>query len=191
MNSEMLLLFSFVENWGVLAPLAFILFHVLRQFLFLPVILVCMAGGVLFGSLLGTIYSLVGLTLLSSLFFIGIHKFPRFYEKLLNMKNKWFGPHARLTIGQITVLRLIPFVHFQLLNLCLLERKKTFKKFIKSSFLTNLPLAFFYTVFGQFIAEFTPGMVILILLGISVLFYVLREKVTVMKWKEFFPVKSS
>ncbi|MEI5905511.1 VTT domain-containing protein [Bacillus spongiae] len=186
MDSKTMLLFSFVETWGILAPLAFILFHVLRQFLFIPVILVCMAGGVLFGSLLGTLYSIIGLTLLSSLFFIGIHKFPKFYEKLLLMKNKWFGPHARLTVGQITVLRLIPFVHYQLLNVCLMERRKGFKEYVKSSFLTNLPLAFFYTVFGEFISEFTPSMIVLILLALGVLLYVLREKVTVMKWKEFF-----
>jgi uncharacterized membrane protein YdjX (TVP38/TMEM64 family) len=89
-------------------------------------------------------------------------------------------------VGQIAVLRLIPFVHYQLLNFCLFERNKHVQSFVKGSFLTTLPLAFFYTVFGEFISTFTPTMIVIILFALSVLVYLLREKMTVIKWREFF-----
>ncbi|MFC8572405.1 TVP38/TMEM64 family protein, partial [Heyndrickxia sporothermodurans] len=95
--------------------------------------------------------------------------------------------YAKLTIGQIAILRLIPFFHYHLLNICLLERNPTFKSYLKGSFVTNIPLVVFYTVFGQFISRFTPSLIIIILIALSILFFILREKVIVMKWKEFFP----
>jgi uncharacterized membrane protein YdjX (TVP38/TMEM64 family) len=191
LDERLLVAFAFIESSGFLAPIVFILFHILRQFVFIPVVLVCMAGGILFGSVLGSLYSLIGLTLLSIGFYFVIHKMPKTKEKLLTTKSKWFGRHAKLTVGQIAVLRLIPFVHYQLLNVCLMERKPGLKDYAVSSFWANLPLAFFYTVFGEFISQFSISMMILILFALSILFYVLREKVIVMKWKEFFqPAKS-
>lgn len=61
MNEDMSLLLVLMEAGGVFAPLAFILFHLLRSFLFIPVPVVLISGGVLFGTLWGTLYSVVGL----------------------------------------------------------------------------------------------------------------------------------
>jgi len=115
-----------------------------------------------------------------------ITKMPRTHEKLSLLRKRWFGKYRNLTVGQVAVLRLIPFIHYHLLNFCLMERNKSFDQYLKNSWITNLPLAVFYTVFGEFISRFTPSMIILILLSLSVLVFVLREKVTVIKWKEFF-----
>jgi uncharacterized membrane protein YdjX (TVP38/TMEM64 family) len=186
MDERYAVVFTFVEASGILAPLAFILFHIVRQFIFIPVVLVCIVGGILFGSVFGTIYSLIGLTLLSAGSFFILKMVPSLNKKLLNLKQKWFGDGAVLTVGQIAVLRLVPFVHYQLLNVCLMERKPKLGDYLRSSFAANLPLAFFYTVFGEFISEFTPGMILLILLGLFILFYTLREKVKIIKWREFF-----
>lgn len=186
MDENMLLMLSFMQAGGVLAPLLYILFHVLRQFLFIPVAIVCMAGGILFGSFLGTIYSMAGLLLLSALFYFCIGKLSKTHAKLMGIKYKWFGRYTKMTVGQIAVLRLIPFFHYQLLNICLLERRPDFRGFMKGAFASNLPLAFFYTVFGEFITRFTPGMAALIVVSLCVLFYMLREKIATVKWEEFF-----
>lgn len=185
-DESLSLLFVMIELGGWLAPVAFILFHLIRQFLFIPVPVVCMAGGVLFGTLWGTLYSMMGLIVVSFLFFVLIKRMPNTYNRLSAIRKRWFGEYRNLTIGQIAVLRLIPFVHYQLLNFCLLERNKDLKGFMKGSWLTNIPLAFFYTVFGEFISSFTPTMIIIILFALTVLVYLLREKMTVIKWKEFF-----
>ncbi|NQD64976.1 TVP38/TMEM64 family protein [Bacillus haikouensis] len=190
MDDRLVAAFAIMEASGYIAPVLFILFHVLRQFLFIPVALVCMAGGILFGSILGTVYSLIGLTLLSIIFYFAIKSFTSFYERLLRLKEKWFGKSADLTTGQIAVLRLIPFIHYQLLNLCLMQKNPQFKPYVRATIISNIPLAFFYTVFGQYIKQFSPPIMIMILLALVVLFYLLREKVRVIGWNEFFPEKN-
>ncbi|MBW8351194.1 VTT domain-containing protein [Bacillus sp. IITD106] len=186
MNEQLLIMLAFMEGTGFLAPFIFIFFHVLRQFLFIPVVLLCMAGGILFGSFLGTVYSMAGLLLLSALFYICIRKMPKTYAKLMNIKYKWFGRYHKMTVGQIAVLRLIPFFHYHLLNFCLLERRPDFRGFMKGAFATNLPLAFFYTVFGEFITHFSPTMAVIIISSLLLLFYILREKIAIVTWEEFF-----
>ncbi|KSU63940.1 alkaline phosphatase [[Bacillus] enclensis] len=190
MDDRLVTAFAIMEASGYIAPVLFILFHVLRQFLFIPVALVCMAGGILFGSILGTIYSLIGLTLLSIIFYFAIKSFTSFYERLLRLKEKWFGKSADLTTGQIAVLRLIPFIHYQLLNLCLMQKNPQFKPFVRATIISNIPLAFFYTVFGQYIKQFSPPIMVMIIMALAVLFYLLREKVRVMSWNEFFPERN-
>jgi uncharacterized membrane protein YdjX (TVP38/TMEM64 family) len=185
-DEQLTMVFVFVESVGILAPLAFIFFHLVRQFLFLPVAIICIAGGVLFGTVLGTIYSLIGLMLVSLAFYFVINKMPKTYEKLSRIKIKWFGEYRNLTVSQIAILRLIPFIHFHLMNFCLMQRKKSFKEYAQASFYSNLPLAFFYTIFGQFISRFTPTIIVIILFALTVLVYLLREKIAIIRWKEFF-----
>ncbi|HLO10935.1 MAG TPA: VTT domain-containing protein [Pseudoneobacillus sp.] len=186
MDEQLSMVFILVESVGILAPLAFIFFHLFRQFLFIPVAIVCIAGGVLFGTVLGTIYSIIGLMLVSIMFYFVINRMPKTYDKLSKIKEKWFGPYLNLTVSQIAILRLIPFIHFHLMNFCLLQRKKSFKEYVWGSFFSNLPLAFFYTIFGQFISRFTPTMIVVILFALTVLVYLLRERMSVIQWKEFF-----
>ncbi|MBY0124034.1 TVP38/TMEM64 family protein [Bacillus sp. S/N-304-OC-R1] len=186
MDDQLSLLFVMVETAGFLAPIAFIVFHILRQFLFIPVPLVCLTGGILFGSLFGSILSIIGLMLSSILFYFLINRMPKTHAKLSNLKKRWFGEYRNLSVGQVAVLRLIPFIHYHLLNFCLIERNRSFRDYVKNSWITNLPLAVFYTVFGEFISQFTPSMILIILVSLGILVFVLREKVTVIKWKEFF-----
>lgn len=182
----MSILFVLMEVGGVFAPIAFIFFHIIRQFLFIPVTLVCMAGGFLFGSLFGTIFSLFGLMLSSICFYFIIEKLPKTRDKLFRLKGKWFGEYLNITVTQTAILRLIPFVHFQLLNFCLIEKNRSYNGYLKDCLLTNLPLAFFYSVFGEFISGFTPSLIVIILFSLLVLAYVFREKMSIIKWKEFF-----
>ncbi|MGP7816736.1 TVP38/TMEM64 family protein [Niallia sp. 01092] len=186
MNEQLSMLFVMIELSGIFAPIAFILFHTARQVLFIPPMIVCIAGGILFGITLGTIYSIIGLTLNCIFFYLIIHKFPKIHRKLSVLKKRWFGEFRNLTVGQITVLRLIPFINYHLLNFCLLEKRQGIKDYIKYACISNIPLAFFYTIFGQFIKQFTPTMMIIILFSLCILVYILREKVTIIKWKEFF-----
>lgn len=186
MDDRLAMLLVIVETGGILAPIAFILLHFLRQFLFIPVAIICVAGGVLFGTVAGTIYSLIGLFLSSLLFYFLISRMPNTHQKLSQVKKKWFGEYRNLTSGQVAILRLIPFIHYHLLSFCLIERYRNIKDYTKASIFTNFPLALFYTVFGEFISRFTPTMILLILFSISILVYILREKVTIIKWHEFF-----
>jgi uncharacterized membrane protein YdjX (TVP38/TMEM64 family) len=190
MNEDLSLLLIMVEAGGIFAPLAFVVFHLLRSFLFIPVSVVVIAGGVLFGTLWGTFYSVIGLMGVSIFFYAFIDRMPKTQERITKIKNRWFGEYRNLTVGQIAILRLIPFVHYHLLSFCLKQRKPKFKEYMKASLLTNIPIAFFFTIFGEYISTFTPSVILMILIGLTCFVYLLREKQNVIKWKDFFKRKT-
>ncbi len=186
MDETVVLLFAFVESTGMLAPLAFIFLHLIRPFLLIPVQVVCIVGGIVFGALFGTLYSLVGLSLLSAVFYILFKRMPTTFKKIIHLKEKWIGSKVSFTLGQIAILRLVPFINFHLLSLCILEITKGFRQYTKASVFSNIPVALFYTIFGQFIREFSATMIAAILISLTLLFYLLREKQVIIKWHEFF-----
>ena len=91
MDEKLAIVLSYIQSGSVFMPFMFIAFHVLRQLLFIPVIVVCISGGILFGPVLGTIYSIIGLTLSNLCFYFIIGKFPKTRDKLLLLKDKLFG----------------------------------------------------------------------------------------------------
>src|SRR5699024_6164676 len=129
--------------------LAFIILHLMRQFIFVPVSVICILGGVFFGTVFGAVYSLVGVTLASISFYILFMRMPQLFEKILKLKIKWLGKGDRFSVGQMAILRLIPVIQFHLISLCLMEATSNFKEYTKVSLIANVPLAIVYTLFGK------------------------------------------
>lgn len=186
MNELVLPLVEVVSNSGVYAPLYFIVLHFLRQFIFVPVSVICMAGGVMFGAVYGTIYSVIGITVVSVVFYFVIKRSPFLLKKITKIKKKWMKKRMPMSIGQIAILRLVPFMHFHFISLCLIEVSKDFQGYLKSSFLTNIPLALLYSFFGTAIRGLEPQLIVLLMLGLAILFHLLRRREWIMKWEEFF-----
>ncbi|ASN05039.1 TVP38/TMEM64 family protein [Virgibacillus necropolis] len=183
-------LMAVVETGGIFAPLLFISFHLLRPLFFLPVVFICISGGILFGAVAGTVYSIIGITLSSVGFYGLIRWMPKTFKKLVHLKGKLIGKHSELTTSQIAILRLVPFIHFHLLSLCLIEVTEGFKDYTRSSLLTNIPLAFIYTSIGKWISNLSPFYIIVFLLSLLPLIYILRRKEVIIKWNEFFPIRT-
>ncbi|MGX4669867.1 TVP38/TMEM64 family protein [Cerasibacillus sp. JNUCC 74] len=181
---------TFIEAGGLFAPLLFISFHLIRPLFFLPVMFICISGGILFGTIAGTVYSLIGITLSSIFFYFFVHKMPKSMNRFQKLKERIIGKQKSLTTSQIALLRLIPFIHFHLLSLCLLEISAGFKDYTKSSFFSNIPLAFIYTSIGQWIANLTPLHLSLFFLLLFPCVYMLRRKEVHIKWQEFFHIRS-
>lgn len=144
---------KFIGHAGFWAPLLFVLLHLIRPLLFLPVIAVCIAGGFLFGFFQGAVLSFIGLTLMSFVSYMLINKFPRFRAKLAALKDKWF-PDRNLTVSQVMILRVMPFVHFHLLSFYLMEMTNTRREYMYYSALGLIAPAILYTAFGKAISEF-------------------------------------
>ncbi|WP_078430156.1 TVP38/TMEM64 family protein [Alkalihalobacterium alkalinitrilicum] len=179
-----------IEESGWLAPLFFILLHVLRQIFFIPVILVCLLGGYLFGVFYGTIYSLVGLIFTSLAFYIIAKKFPKVTTKLFYLKKKYFGSYHRMSLVQMMIIRLMPFIHFHLISLYLLEISKNVREYTKYSFYACIPPAFVFTAFGHMIHEL-PLVLSLTLVGLLfIAFTFIGKKEVTYKWSDFFTAKS-
>lgn len=190
MDYTMTMLFAFLEASGLWAPIIFLLFHILRQFLFIPVAILCIVGGILFGVVLGSLFSIIGLTLSCIIFYFLYQSMPKTFGKISEMKKRWLGDKVSFTTGQIAILRCIPFMQYHLLSLILLERKKNIFSFAKQSFFSNLPVAILYTLFGQSISHLSPTIIMVILIILTFLFHFLRERQTTIKWSEFFLEKS-
>lgn len=144
---------NFIAGFGWFAPLLFVLLHLLRPLLFLPVVLVCVIGGVLFGFFEGALLSFIGLTLMSLVSYILVNKFPKFKEKMSELKNKMFA-NRKISVGQVMILRIMPFVHFHLLSLYLMEMTQSRKEYMYYSMLGLILPAVIYTAFGEAITEF-------------------------------------
>lgn len=177
---------AIVQTGGLFAPLLFICVHLIRPLFFLPVVFICVSGGIIFGVVAGTVYSIIGITLSSILFYIFIQWMPKMAERLLRMKKRIIGKHTELTVLQIALLRLVPFIHFHLLSLCLMEITKSFKDYTRSSILTNIPLALLYTSIGGWLSSLSPIHILLSLTALLLLIYALRRKEIVIKWEDFF-----
>lgn len=186
MEEKLNALQQFVEASGTLAPILFMLLHVIRQFTFIPVGAVCMAGGLLFGGLLGTIYSASGLLLSSIIFYFFASKVPWAMNRLMQWKLWGVGAAQAMTVGQIAVLRLFPFIHYHMMNVVLLKKQPKLGGFAVCALITSLPLAAAYTLFGKFLLHLTPELGAVILGILLLLFYLLRERVKVISWREFF-----
>ncbi|MCA0969860.1 VTT domain-containing protein [Halobacillus litoralis] len=182
---------QWLEHQESLAPLLFIAIHLLRPLLFLPVMLVCITGGVLFGPIAGTAYSVVGTMLSSLLFYRTIRLLPSGFDRLKGLKEKWLNKHARLSVQQVAILRLVPFIHFHLLSYCLLEISSDFKSYTKSSLFANLPLAVVYTSVGQWLSLFSIPAMILFSAGLIAVCFFIRKKCEVVLWSDFFQTPSS
>src|SRR5690625_475824 len=179
-------LMAIIETGGLFAPLLFISFHLLRPLFFLPVIFICISGGVLFGAVAGTVYSVIGITLSSIIFYGMVHFMPNTFHKLVKIKEKLAGKYSNMTTPQITLLRLIPFIHFHLLSLFLIEVSTGFKDYTKSSLLSSIPFAVMYTSIGQWIANLPPVFIFSFFAALLPLIYVMRKKEINIKWHDFF-----
>lgn len=179
-------LLTIIETGGFFAPLLFIIFHLLRPLFFLPVVFICISGGILFGTVAGTIYSIIGITLSSALFYGVIQKMPQTMERFTRLKGKLLGKHTSFTTTQITFLRLVPFIHFHLLSLCLFEISNGFKEYTKVSFMSSVPLAMLYTTVGGWLSNLSPFYLFIVLGALLPLIYIIRTKEITIKWDDFF-----
>ncbi|MBU5468075.1 VTT domain-containing protein [Virgibacillus sp. MSJ-26] len=180
----------YIGTGGLLGPLLFISFHLLRPILFLPVMFICISGGILFGTLAGTLYSLIGITLSSILFYGVIKRMPRMLKRLTALKGRLIGQRTEMTTSQIALLRLVPFIHFHLLSLCLIDMTANFKDYMKSSFISNIPLAIVYTSIGQQLSNLSSLHIFSMLSSLLFLIFILRKKEITITWQEFFQVST-
>lgn len=182
---------AFIEMGGILSPLLFICFHLLRPLFFLPVVFVCVSGGILYGPIAGSVYSIIGITLSSIVFYGMANRMPKKIEQLCRLKQKILGNYGELNTSQIAILRLVPFIHFHLLSLCIMEISSGMRSYLKSSLLTNIPLAIIYTCIGGWISNLSPVHIMIFLLSLLPLLYLVRSKEIIIKWQDFFKVSTS
>jgi uncharacterized membrane protein YdjX (TVP38/TMEM64 family) len=144
------LLALWIEDAGAAGPLLFILIYAAGTVVFLPGSVLTLAGGALFGPVLGTLYNLIGATIGSTLAFLIARYLASDW-----VERKAGGRLKRLKEGVeqegwrfVAFVRLVPLFPYNLLNYALGLTRLRLSHYIIASFLFMLPGAFAYTYLG-------------------------------------------
>jgi len=141
---------AWVRDAGPIAPLLFILVYALTAVLFLPGAVITLAGGALFGPVLGTVYNLIGATLGATLAFL----IARY------LASDWVAEKAGGRVKQlingvegegwrfVAFVRLVPLFPFNLLNYALGLTRLRLLHYIIASCLFMLPSTIAFTYLG-------------------------------------------
>ena len=138
---------SFVEGFGAFSPIIYILMYALLTIVLFPGVILTFVGAILFGTLWGTIYTVIGATIGASGCFLAAKILGRdFVEKILKGGFKKFDKKCgEEGFRGILILRLIPLVPFNVLNFGPGLTKIKFKDYFWATFLGIIPGTFVYT----------------------------------------------
>ena len=144
------LLAQWIEDAGAAGPLLFILIYAVGTVVFLPGSVLTLAGGALFGPVLGTLYNLIGATIGATLAFLIARNLASDW-----VERKTGGRLKRLQEGVeqqgwrfVAFVRLVPLFPFNLLNYALGLTRLRLMHYIIASFLFMLPGTIAYTYLG-------------------------------------------
>lgn len=152
-----------LEQWvtgaGAAGPIVFMLLYALGTVLFLPGSVLTLAGGAIFGPVLGTFYNLTGATLGATIaFIIARYLASHWVEqktggRLKQLKEGVEGEGWRF----VAFVRLVPLFPFNLLNYALGLTRIKLSHYVVASYLCMLPGAIAYTYLGYAGREAVAG----------------------------------
>ena len=152
-----------LENWvkdaGSAGPLVFMLIYAIGTVFFLPGSVLTLAGGALFGPVLGTFYNLTAATIGAMISFIAARYLAHDW-----VEKKTGGRMKQLKQGVegegwkfVAFVRLVPLFPFNLLNYALGLTKIKFSHYSISTYIFMLPGAIAYTYLGYASREAIAG----------------------------------
>jgi len=150
---------DWVQGAGAAAPVVFMLIYALATVFFLPGSVLTLAGGALFGPVLGTFYNLTGATIGATLaFLVARYLASHWVERktggrLKQLKEGVEGEGWRF----VAFVRLVPLFPFNLLNYALGLTRIRLSHYIVASYIFMLPGAIAYTYLGYAGREVLAG----------------------------------
>jgi len=164
---------NYISSFGMSAPIIYIVMFTIVPLTFFPDAVLAVAGGMVFGLGLGTLYTIIGAVCGGTLAFFISRTFGRgLVEKLIKGKGEWFedGIEKRGFLF-IFILRLIPLVPFDVISYGAGLSKIKYKDFALATSVGIIPGVLIYTNLGDksgnlFSAQFLGAVLILVLLMI-------------------------
>ena len=150
---------TWVKDAGAAGPILFMLIYAIGTVFFLPGSVLTLAGGALFGPVLGTFYNLTGATIGATLaFLVARYLASNWVEqktggRLKQLKEGVEGEGWRF----VAFVRLVPLFPFNLLNYALGLTRIKLSHYIIASYLCMLPGGFAYTYLGYAGREAVAG----------------------------------
>jgi len=150
---------AWVQEAGAAGPLLFMLIYILGTIFFLPGSMLTLAGGALFGPLLGTFYNLTAATLGAIISFVAARYLASDW-----VERKTGGRLKQLKLGVenegwrfVAFVRLVPLFPFNLLNYALGLTRIKLLDYSLATYICMLPGALAYTWLGYVGREAVAG----------------------------------
>ncbi len=176
---------DYVKGFGFWGPVILIGLYIFTAVFMLPVLPLTVAGGVLFGFVPGSLYSMIGMIIGSALVFFSARSFASIPIKnfLLKYTEKFYYYYQKL--GQsgfpaVFVSRLIPVAPFNILTLVLALTSIRSKDFVYGTIVGVFPATLLYSYVGLSLMTFDVLQIIfafLLLKLFLILVYKYRKEV--------------
>ncbi|MCL9685432.1 TVP38/TMEM64 family protein [Legionella maioricensis] len=141
---------DWINDLGWLAPVLFLVLYCLASLMFLPTMVLTLAGGAIFGPVTGTILNLMGATFGAAFsFLITRHLIYDWFSKKRGERlNKLIAGVDQKGWMFVAFLRLFPIIPFNLVNYGLGVTGIKFRLYIITTFIFLIPAEIVYTYFG-------------------------------------------
>lgn len=158
-----------VLSYGALSVVAYEFLHVIRPFTFIPVTPFTIAGGYIYGHVLGLALAMVGTTLAAIItFFLSRYLFRDYLKKRLS--THYAGFDSRFDNGGIftvAAMRVIPILPFDAVGYVAGVSSIRFRDYLLGTLLGELPGAFVLTMLGNSLTNMdSPWFIVSLVLAI-------------------------
>jgi len=173
---------EFLLGFGVWAPVVYIVFYVIRPLVLFPAGILSITGGLAFGPLLGTIYTVIGATLCAMWEFLFARAFGRemvgkFLKGKIAKLDEGIEKHGFMTVLWV---RLIPSVVYDIQNYSLGLTKVALKDYFWATLLGIIPGTFAFVYLGSSLTDLKNLwkflIAVLLIVGVSFLPKLWRKK---------------
>ncbi|KIN83201.1 TVP38/TMEM64 family protein [Clostridium botulinum] len=162
---------EYINSYGAIAPIIYIILFTLVPLTLFPDSILAIAGGMAFGMVEGSIYTIIGAICGASLSFYIARLLGRtVVEKLIRGKGKWFEDGVEKNgFLVVFILRLIPLVPFDIISYGAGLSKIKFKDFILATMVGIIPGILVFINLGDKVLnikskQFVISVVLLVLL---------------------------
>jgi uncharacterized membrane protein YdjX (TVP38/TMEM64 family) len=148
-----------IRNWmlsfGILAPLIYIALYTVRPLILFPASILSLAGGLAFGAVLGTVYTIIGATLSAMIaFLIAKAAGPKFIKA--NKEGRFKKIQHQLEKNgfyYVLMMRILPIFNFDLISYAAGASRVKFLSFALATMLGIIPGTFAYNFLGSSFAS--------------------------------------
>jgi len=145
---------TWMLSFGAWAPAVYIAIYTVRPLFFFPATPLCIAGGLAFGPLWGTVFTLIGFIGDAALAFgIGRRFGHRFAGRDGARIGPWIDRFRRRPFRTIATLRLIPVVPFDAVSYAAGYTRVRFMPYMAATVIGTLPVTVAYSALGGGLAE--------------------------------------
>lgn len=140
-----------VESFGILGVFVYILINCIRPLLFIPTTVMFISGGVIYGTIKGSIYTFLGLIGGSSIAFFLARRFKSLFKKVLGNKylNKINSMSDNHVIKGLFIMRVSPVFPFDIVSYGAGISDISYREFLIGTLLGAFPKVVLYTFLGD------------------------------------------